>query len=163
MPHIPAQALYNACLTGDTAAVSRLLPESGTRLNLSGLSFQCPDDIKSTPLIAAATLGHMEIVRMILERAPKTAVDHTDADGDTALLAAAQYHNFDIVRLLADRGANPSFTNKSRQTPLQIAVLQVHPDGPPRDPDPDAARQLATVRTLLQLGAGTSPPRPSLF
>jgi hypothetical protein len=44
MPHIPAQALYCACWDGDAAAVSRLLPAGGTRLNLSGhaSTFQLP-------------------------------------------------------------------------------------------------------------------------
>ena len=101
MPSIPAQALYDACSTGDAAAVSRLLPTGGTRLNLSGPSFQT-SATKSTPLIAAATHGHTEIVRLILERAPNTTVDHVDANDDTALLVATEYHHADIVRLLAD-------------------------------------------------------------
>ena len=157
MPHIPAEALYSACLAGDAAAVSRLLPAGGSRLNLSGPRFQAPNS-KGTPLIAAAALGHTEIVRMILERAPNTAVDHADVNGDTALRMAAEYHHADIVRLLADRGANLNvLSGQGRTTPLRAAVLPP-PDEPPRDPDPDGARQLATVKALLRLGAGTLPP-----
>ena len=107
--------------------------------------------------MVAAFHGHTEIVRMILERAPNTPVDDVDdAHGATALLAAAQYHHADILRLLAARGADVNFTD-GRSTPLRVAVLQVRdPDlQRPRDPDPGGARQVATVRALLLLGAGT--------
>ena len=43
--HSRPQALYDACVTGDAAAVSRLLPVGGTRLNLSGPRFQAPMNI----------------------------------------------------------------------------------------------------------------------
>jgi hypothetical protein len=71
---------------------------------------------------------------MILELAPKTAVDHVDGDGDTALLVAAQNHRADIPRgmnsrtprlpratnvlglrrLLADHGANVNYVDQRR-------------------------------------------------
>jgi len=154
MPNVSAQALYSACLTGDAAAVSRLLL-CCSRLNLSEPRFQHPDS-KSTPLMAAAACGHTEIVRMVLERAPTTTVDHAD----TALRMAAQYHHFVILGLLADRGANPRFANKRRETPLSAAIVKIHPDEPPRGPDPDNSLQLATVRVLLRLGACELAPHP---
>ena len=159
--NIPVQALLAACRSGDAAAVSRLLPAGGTRLNLSGQRYQEPNT-KGTPLIRAAMNGHIEIVRMILERAPNTKVDHVDGDGDTALLVAAEFHHANIIQLLAERGANVSLVGQQGCTPLRLAVGQVHPDAPPRDPDPNGARQLSTVRALLRLGAGTlpSPPAP---
>jgi ankyrin repeat protein len=159
MPSIPAQALYNACLAGDAAAVSRLLPAGGTQLNLSGPRFQHPDPTsKSTPLIEAAFGGHTAIVRMLLERAPNTTVDYVAVHGATALIAAAQYHRADVVRLLADRG-NVNFTNQRGCTPLRFVLMGIPSDSLPRDRDPDGARELATVRALLRLGAGTLPPR----
>jgi ankyrin repeat protein len=157
MPHIPAQALYDACSAGDAAAVSRLLPAGGTRLNLSGRSFQTTVT-KRTPLIAAAACRHTEIVRIILERAPNTDVEYVDANDDTALLIATEYHHADILRLLADHGGNVNVRDQWQNTPLRAAVLQIHHNGPPRDPDPDGARQVATLRALLRLGAGTLPP-----
>jgi hypothetical protein len=158
MPTISAEALYNACVHGDAAAVSRLLPAGGTRLNLSGPAFQAHSN-KTTPLIVAATRGHTEIVRMILERAPNTAVDYADASGATAAIMAAQCHHGHIVRMLADRGANLNVTSQPGVTPLRLAVGTINPDdAQQRDPDPDGARQLATVRALLRLGAGTFPP-----
>jgi ankyrin repeat protein len=161
MPSIPAQALYEACAAGDAAAVSRLLPAGGTRLNLSRPRFQAPNT-KRTPLIAAAACGHTEIVRMILERAPNTSVGQMDANDDTALLLAACYHHADTVRLLTDNGGNVNQVVGQRNPPLRAAICEIHPDDPPRDPDPDGARELATVRALLRLGAGTLPPRPLL-
>jgi ankyrin repeat protein len=161
MPDISGEALYNACSTGDAAAVSRLLPAGGTQLNLSGPRFQEPTT-KSTPLMMAAWRGHTEIARMLLARAPNTAVDFADARGATALLAAAIFHNADIIRLLADCGANVNFTKKREDIPLCRAVspMKCLGDGRPRDPDPDGARQIATVKALLRLGAGTPPHAP---
>ena len=49
-------------------------------------------------------------MRVILERAPNTAVDHETAEGVTALLAVAQYHHADVLRLLADCGGDVNFT-----------------------------------------------------
>jgi len=154
---ILAEALFNACLAGDAAAVSLLLPAGGTQLNLSAARFQDPD-FKSMPLIKAAVRGHIEIVRMILERALDTDVDYEDDDGGTALMAAAQYHHVDVLRLLADHGGNVNHLNKWRETALRAAVSTLHPDDLTRDPD--GRRQVATVRALLQLGAGTLPSSP---
>jgi ankyrin repeat protein len=103
MPNIDPEALYNACYHGDATAVSRLLllPAGGTRVNLSGPAFQCPEQ-KTTPLLVAAMHGHTAIVKMILERAPDTTVDCIDADGDTPLLMASQFLHADNVQLLAE-------------------------------------------------------------
>jgi ankyrin repeat protein len=154
---IPVQALYSACMDGDTAAVSRLLPLATPR-NLSGPHFQHPVT-KNTPLIAAAVRGYTEIVRLILERAPITPVDHARANDTTALCMAADFHHVDTLQLLADRGADVNVKGLCGLTPLPLAVGQNHPNGRPRDPDPDGARQLATARALLRLGTGTLPPR----
>ena len=159
--NISAEALYNACAAGDVAAVSRLLPAGGTPRNLSGQRFQFHTEKSCTPLTAAAANGHTEIVRMILERAPNTSVDYVETDGDTALIMAALYHHADIVRLLTDRGGNVNVASQARLiTPLRAAVGPTNPTASRRNPDPDGARQLATVRALLRLGAGTLPPPP---
>jgi len=158
MPSIPAEALFDACCSGDAAAVSRLLPAGGTSLDLSGQNFRCPN-FKNTPLLVAVLEGHADIVRMILERAPNTAVDYATAQSFTALMAAAGYHHADILRLLADRGADMNRSDLLGATPLCHAVAVCHPDQQPRAPDPEGKRQLATVRALLRLGAGTLPPR----
>ena len=147
MENIPADALMYACLAGDAAAVSRLLP-AGTRVNLSGAEFQHPVD-KSTPLILATTLGHTDIVRMILERAPNTAVGHVTATGATALLMAAQCHHYDILTLLlvAGRGGNVNLADKRARggTPLRAAVDGVDHDERPRAPASPFLTQLSRL------------------
>ena len=114
----------------------------------------------------AALHGHTAIVRMILERAPNTAADVVCAYGVTALLLGAQYHHAEIIRLLADHGANLNVRTSDPLllgsaavgiTALCIAVSPITPDANPRDPNPSGERQLATVRALLRLGAGTLP------
>jgi len=165
MTNINPEALFNACVAGDAAAVSRLLPAGGTPRNLSGQRFQFHTE-KSTPLIAAAAYGHTEIVRVILERARNTTLDYANTQGYTAQLVAVQYQHADILRLLADRGANVNLADGLGNTALIHAVSRIHPDSRPRDPDPDGVRQTDTVMALLQLGAGTlllHTPRATLF
>ena len=159
MPPIPALALIDACRSGDVAAVSRLLPAGGTPRDLSAQRFQDTHDRhKNTPLTLAASYGHIEIVRMILARAPNTTLDYGNATGGTALNLAATKHNADIIRLLVERGANVSSTSLQWMSPL-IRAVTYYP-ARRRDPDPDGSRQLSTVMALLQLDAGTIPPPP---
>jgi ankyrin repeat protein len=61
----------------------------------------------------AAARGHTGIVRVLLERAPNTAVDYIDAVGYTALLVAAQNHRARVIRVLADCGANVNYLGRS--------------------------------------------------
>ena len=159
MTNINATALFNACVAGDAAAVSRLLPAGGTPRNLSGQRFQFPDAAKTTPLMLAAFGGHTDMVRMILERAPNTTVDHGSAVGVTAHIIAAMYHHADTLRVLAEGGANVNLATHRGDTALFLAVAPMPPSNHPRDPDPDGARQAATVRALLQLDAGKLPSR----
>ena len=97
---------------------------------------------------------------MILQRARNTTVDDVDVRGCTAQLRAAQYQHVNILRVLADHGANVNLADRQGNTALGLAVRKLPPNARPRDPDPDGARQLATVRALLRLGAGTFPPGP---
>ena len=157
MTNINADALHNACVAGDAAAVSRLLPAGGTPRNLGGKRFQTPTD-KNTPLIVAAGRGHTEIVRMLLQRAGNTIVDHVSAIGFTAAIMAAQYHHADIVRVLADHGANVNLATRRGSAALCLALAPVPSSALPRDPDCNGTRQVNTVKALLQLGAGTLPP-----
>jgi hypothetical protein len=56
-----------------------------------------------------------------------------------------------------------NFEGPLRSAPLRLAVGPIAPGGLPRDPDPDGERQVATVRALLRLGAGTIPPSPQVL
>jgi hypothetical protein len=78
-----AQMLWDAVLTGDPAAFSRVLPEgSGTPEDLSAPDFRHWEPGNPRCLLSVATqMGSTEIVRVILERAPNTPVDFVDAAG----------------------------------------------------------------------------------
>jgi len=55
----------------------------------SGPQFRSPNT-KTTPLIAAASNGNVQIVRMLLDRAPNTDVNYADARVATALMMAGR-------------------------------------------------------------------------
>jgi len=101
-------------------------------------------------------------VRILFELAPNTAVDVGNVSGGTALMGAASYLHLDVVKLLIDHGANVNLANFANETPLSAACGETNPGEEPRDPDPGGTRQVATVRALLQLGAGTLPSFPPL-
>jgi len=58
----------------------------------------------NTPLIAAAVIGHKDIVQILLENGAN--IDHQSNAGYTALSFAASNWHKDVVQLLLDRGAN---------------------------------------------------------
>ncbi|MDP1591945.1 MAG: ankyrin repeat domain-containing protein, partial [Prosthecobacter sp.] len=69
--------------------------------------------------------------------------------GDTALHLAASGYRVEIIRLLLKAGANPNAaTNHRRSSPLHYAA-----DGFITGPAWDAARQVETIRCLLDAGA----------
>ena len=70
--------------------------------------------------------------------------------GDTALHLAAAAYRVEIVKLLLAAGADPNTANSRRKgSPLHYAA-----DGFITGPAWDAKRQVATIRCLLEAGAG---------
>lgn len=64
---------------------------------------EAEDRIGRTPLIFAASKGHVEVVRMLLESgAMKEAVDKF---GSTPLISAAEEGRHEVVRMLLENGA----------------------------------------------------------
>ncbi|KAJ8525408.1 hypothetical protein ON010_g15706 [Phytophthora cinnamomi] len=59
---------------------------------------------RTTPLIAAAQYGHLDVVRLLLERG--ASIELTRSGGSTALITAAYEGHCDIVRLLLEKGAD---------------------------------------------------------
>ena len=102
------------------------------------------------PVTFASALGHLDIVRALLEQGAR--VDAPDAHGRTALMAAADNGEVEVVRLLAEKGANLNATNDRGQTALAIASEK-------RNEPPIAALmrkqqdRARAVEVLRQLGA----------
>ncbi|XP_078537826.1 protein TANC1 isoform X1 [Lissotriton helveticus] len=80
-------------------------------------------------LTAAASMGHSQVVRMLLSLETEHAVDINGADtlwGETALTASAGRGKLEVCELLLEHGAVVSRTNKRGITPLFCAVRQGH-------------------------------------
>jgi len=77
-----------------------------------------------TPLLAAASYGHLSVVQCLCEQgAVKEARD--DA-GMTPLLWAASYGHFSVVQCLCEQGANKEARNNAGWTPLYYAAHKGH-------------------------------------
>ena len=135
--------LYFAIESGRARAVQALLA-SGVDPNRPPVAGYPP------PVTVASALGHVDIVRALLEQGAR--VDAPDAHGRTALMLAADNGEVEVVRLLAEKGANLNATNDRGQTALAIASEK-------RNEPPIAALmrkqqdRARAVEVLRQLGA----------
>jgi ankyrin repeat protein len=77
------------------------------------------------PLTVAAADGHIEIVRILLERGAEVDIE---TPRGTALALAAERNHPEVVRLLLDAGANAAALSPAYydMTPLEIAALLGH-------------------------------------
>jgi len=73
-----------------------------------------------TPLIAASSEGHLEVVRLLIEIG-KANVNTKDKDSTNSLMAAAARGNTDIVELLIQSGALLNEQNVDGHTALMFA------------------------------------------
>ncbi len=79
-----------------------------------------------TPLHYAATGGHVQIVRLLLEH--HAYVDAESPNGTTPLMMAAQYGSTAALKLLLEEGAQPEQTNERGLKALDFARLGSRPD-----------------------------------
>ena len=103
------EELYHACENGRKEEAQRLIRE-GADVEWRN------EDI--TPLIAAASYGHVDVVRLLLDHG---ADIHNKSNGFTALHWAACNGKDEAVRLLIQRGADLHIMNDGGCTPLDIA------------------------------------------
>lgn len=85
------------------------------------MSVTAADAFTYTPLHAAASYGHLEILRYLLSHssAPPDAVNTTDSDGDTALFVC---ESVDAARCLVEEySADAAHKNNEGLTPAQQA------------------------------------------
>ena len=142
----PADAFLAACRRGDRAAATAALaatPDLAARL--TGADHQVLTD--------AASHGHTEAVRLMLDLGFPPGTRSGQDDGATALHLAAAAGSAGTVRLLLERGADIEATDTTFDgTPLEWAIVgsglrlghDPHPDWP------------VTVAALLDAGASTS-------
>lgn len=109
---LPDAELVRVIIKGDLPAVEFLL-DMGADINFSGRN-------GITALIYAATIGHFDITKLLLDRGAH--IDDCDTETRcTSLDWAAGTGHYDIVELLISRGANIDIVNGKGCTVLQSA------------------------------------------
>jgi ankyrin repeat protein len=91
--------LMLAALQGELALCTQLIAK-GADVNKTGW----------TPLHYAATHGHLDVIRLLLENF--AYIDAASPNGSTPLMMAAQYGSDEAVILLLDEGADPLLKNQ---------------------------------------------------
>ena len=77
-----------------------------------------------TPLWAAAATGHLDVVKLLIER--NADVDGRTLTNSTPLRAAAYDGRLDIVNCLVENGADVNARNNFENTPLMVACYNGH-------------------------------------
>ncbi|XP_075036921.1 protein TANC1 isoform X2 [Mixophyes fleayi] len=119
-------ALVHSALRGHCDILKHLLGCDWTPSN------QQPNHVRRShalqqSLTAAASMGHTEVVRCLLNREKDYSIDINENDtlwGETALTAAAGRGKLEVCELLLDHGAVLSRVNRRGISPLFCAVRQ---------------------------------------
>jgi ankyrin repeat protein len=108
----PGARLIGAASDGDKKLVQKLLKEEKMDVNVR-------DWDELTPLIPAASAGHMDVVKLLLKEGAD--VNAKDKDGITALMEASIMGHVKIVDLLLKEGAEVDAPANSGVTALWLA------------------------------------------
>ena len=119
-PHTAANPgnLHLAAQSGDMAGIDAALK--------SGSGVDQPDGHGKTPLLYAAALPNLPVVRYLLDKGADP--NHVAADGDTPLLVASRKANLPAVELLIQRGARIDALGEDGYTALTIATDNANRD-----------------------------------
>jgi ankyrin repeat protein len=95
-------------------------------LLIKGIEIESKDKYGKTPLMNAASYGHVEICKLLLDHGAK--IEDKSNLGFTPLLSACKEGHFSVVSLLIDRGADVEArrSNMRRKTPLISAAYNGH-------------------------------------
>jgi ankyrin repeat protein len=94
--------------------LAKLLIEQGADVNKPGW----------TPLHYAATRGHREMMRLLLDH--EAYIDSESPNGTTPLMMAAYSASPLAVKLLLEEGADPTLANHGNATALDLAIKGDH-------------------------------------
>ena len=106
-------ALMLAALKGHLRLAEQLIAR-GADINKTGW----------TPLHYAATGGHVEVIRLLLEH--HAYIDAESPNGTTPLMMAAYYGGPKATKLLLEEGADPLLKNQKNLTALDFAYSGPH-------------------------------------
>ncbi|ETI40659.1 hypothetical protein F441_13951 [Phytophthora nicotianae CJ01A1] len=112
----PTEELFRVCETGDVQAVSRLLQDPEVDIN-----WQCSQSYGATPLIAAISHGHQEIVQILLNADAELGVVKTP-DRNSPLHEAAFAGDPNIMQFVLNKVLEKSGDNAADLLNLQNQV-----------------------------------------
>jgi hypothetical protein len=108
-PITPELPIHEAVLRGDLKTVQDHITAESDLNELDSVS-------QSTPLMTAATFGHINIAKALIDAGAN--LDIKNNDGSTALISAAFFCRTEIVQALLDNGADAQIRNNMGSTAL---------------------------------------------
>jgi ankyrin repeat protein len=111
--------LISAAIEGNDEAVLSLI-DKGADIDIKS------DRTGQTPLMAAATYGHLTILNVLIEMG--VDLNAKSKNGSTALMLAAAEGHTEIVITLLDKGADSNIKNTHGETALILAANDHHTD-----------------------------------
>ncbi len=107
------QDIHTAARKGDLVAVKGILEGDPAQIEALNAS-------KSTPLIVAASVGHIQVIAFLLDKGAD--IQAVNKWGRTALHYAVDGEHMEVLKLLLERGANVNGHKDFPYTPLHMAA-----------------------------------------
>ena len=143
----PGENIWTAASDGDVARVDALMA-------LEGFTPSSQDKNGYTPVMAAASWGHVDLLSLLLKRQPES-VSLGDADGDTALHHVAQATELEaeqvrpVVQLLLEAKADASARNAEGKTCLDCCASGAMVEG---EEDQEPEINLMFLKIMEEMG-----------
>jgi uncharacterized protein len=102
--------IWIACSDGNIEQVKKYLEY---------MAVDSKDENGYTPLHAAASYNHLELIRLLAEHQANLNIQ--DIDGDTPLHVS---QDLETVKLLVQLGADPTIRNQEQRLPIEIAHIE---------------------------------------